>query len=145
MRTKKYGEEWFHAYVNGKEYSFKCYTTNTRSGFCHTVVSWDYDVSNTKVSYCNRTWERFRYESALARAIEKFPKDMQGELREQLIERKFKAVEKECDEQFDRFKNLYDGLNAENKERMKSFPQLESEGDMRLAMGFMGLLTLMQK
>lgn len=143
MATKKYNHEYFTATVGGQEIEFHCWTTSNRNGFCHYCYTEQY--GNSRCVYCNRTWERFRYETVLERMIEKFPKDMQSELREQLIEDKFKAVEKECDEKFDRFKSLYDGLNEENKERMKSFPHMNSESDVNLAMGFMGLLTLMQE
>lgn len=143
--SKLYNIEFFTCKVNGREYTFRCYTTNTRNGFCHTAQSWDAPrVTDTKVSYLNRTWESFRYETVLRRMISKFPKEMQDEMTAQLIERKFREEEERCNKQFEDFEKLYSGLSPENKERMKSFPELQGEDDVRACMGFMGLLTLMQ-
>ena len=135
----------FSCTVNGEEYRFKCYTTDTRNGFCHTVESLDYDVPDTKVSYCNRNWESFQYETALRGMIRKFPKGMQEAMTRQLIDGEAAAEHDRCEAQFAQFKGLYDGLNAENKERMTRFPTLQSESDVRACMGFMALLNLMQQ
>lgn len=88
--VKQYDKQTFSATVDGVDYSFYCHTTNTRCGFCHTVSvlaggSW---LQDTKVSYYNRTWERFTYESALKRAIEKCPKKHQQALRDIIIDKK---------------------------------------------------------
>lgn len=142
--VQKRNVKWFSAKVNGKEYSFKCYTTWTRNGFCHTVVSWDYSTTDTKVSYLNRTWERFDYETALKRAIRKFPEGMQKELYDQIIEGKAAEEEKKAEAMLSSFEKLYNGLNDENKERMKNYPTIQTEDDARACMGLMGLMTLMQ-
>ena len=39
------------------------------------------DYEHSRVSYYNRTWETFEYETALYHAIEKFPKSMREPLR----------------------------------------------------------------
>lgn len=135
----------FSCKVNGNEFRFKAYTTSTRNGFCHTVVSLDYPVRDTKVSYYNRTWERFDYESALSRMIDKFPKEMQGAMTRQLIDRQAAEEEEKAEAMFQNFKALHDGLNAENKKRLAdSGITIQNEGDARAVMGLMGLLTLMQ-
>ena len=144
MATKKYARAEFSATVNGKTYRFKGYTTDTRNGFCETVVSLDYPITDTKQSWCNRSWQRFDYESALSKAIEKFPKEMRESLHAQLIERKSAEEHEKAEKDLATFKGLYDGLSPENKERMKSYPTLQSEDDMRACMGFMALLSLMQ-
>ncbi len=141
----KYNRQSFAAWVDGKEYRFKAYTTDTRNGFCHTVVSLDYGITDTKVSYINRTWERFDYESALKKTISKFPEGMRESLHAQLIERKSAEEHDKAEAMVSNFKSLYDGLNEENKKRMAGLPLMQSEDDMRAYMGFMGLLTLMQK
>lgn len=91
MATKRRNQQRIDAVVNGREYEFVAYTTSTRCGFCHTVQTWcDYRniATDTKQSYINRTWERFKYETALSSAIRKCPKEDQQGLRDILIERK---------------------------------------------------------
>ena len=143
--------QYFTAKVNGKEYEFRCYTTWTRNGFCHTVQNRTFSVSDTKVSYLNRTWERFTYESALNRAIDKLiketylSKEVVEEIRAQIIDGKSAEVEEQCNRDLEAFKNLHDKLTPENKERLaNSGIEMHSEGDMKSVMGLMGLMTLMQ-
>ena len=143
--------QYFTAKVNGKEYEFRCYTTWTRNGFCHTVENRTYNVSNTKVSYLNRTWERFTYETALNRAIDKLlketylTKEVVEEIRAQIIDGKAAEEEQKAEEQFEAFKNLHDRLSPENKERLaNSGIEIQSEGDMKSVMGLMGIMALMQ-
>ena len=145
MATRRYNYETFRAVVNGQEYTFTAYTTNTRSGFCHTVESNDLRLPDTKVSYCNRTWESFRYETALRGMIRKFPVPMQASLTAQLIEKKAVEETEKAEAMLDTFQGLYNGLNDENKARMANYPTLQSEDDARACMAFMGLLTLMQQ
>lgn len=145
MATAKRNIQEFSCKVNGNEYRFKCYTTSTRCGFCHTVVSLDYDVRDTKVSYYNRTWERFTYETALRGMISKFPKGMRGAMTDQIIDGKAAEEEEKAEAMFQGFKKLHDGLNAENKERLaNSGITIQSESDARAVMVLMGLMTLMQ-
>lgn len=49
-----------------------CYTTDTRNGFCHTCVV--DGLTDTKISYFNRTWETYDYETVLRVAIKKYNK-----------------------------------------------------------------------
>lgn len=58
---------------NNEFFSCTCYSTNTRNGFCHTCHIGD-GITDTKISYYNRTWERYQFESVLASAIEKYNK-----------------------------------------------------------------------
>lgn len=143
--------QYFTAKVNGEEYEFRCYTTWTRNGFCHTVQNRTFSVSDTKVSYLNRTWERFTYESALNRAIDKLlketylSKEVVEEIRAQIIDGKAAEVEEECNRDLEAFKNLHDKLTPENKERLaNSGIEMHSEGDMKSVMGLMALMTLTQ-
>lgn len=142
---KKYNCKEFAALVNGREIRFKCFTTDTRAGFCHTVVSLDYDTTDTKVTYYNRTWERFEYETALSRAIDKLPKDVRETVRRQIIDGEAAEEERRAGAMFDNFKRLHDGLSDENKARLASSGiEIHNEGDARAVMGFMALLSLMQ-
>lgn len=146
--SKQYDTKYFTAKVNGKEIEFRCYTTDTRNGFCHTAhyVGWDYDLTDTKASYYNRTWERFEYESVLKRAIDKLPTDVRQQVYDQIIDGKAAEEEKKAEDMFNSFKGLYDGLNEENKERLaNSGIEIHSESDAKSVMGLMALMSLMQK
>ena len=147
MATKQYDIQHFTAKVNGEEITFRCYTTDTRSGFCHTahLMGWKYDITDTKVSYYNRTWERFRYESVLSRAIDKLPSDIQQAVRGQIIDGKAAEEEKKAEDDFNAFKSLHESLSDENKERLaNSGIEMHSEEDMRGVMGLMALMRIMQ-
>ena len=147
MAVKQYDVRYFSAKVNGKEIEFRCYTTNTRCGFCHTAhyVGWDYDLTDTKASYYNRTWERFEYESVLKRAIDKLPTDVRQQVYGQIIEGKAAEEEKQAEEMVKSFEALHSALSPENKERLaNSGIEIHSEGDAKAVMGLMGLMSLMQ-
>lgn len=147
MATKQYDIQHFTAKVNGEEITFRCYTTDTRSGFCHTahLMGWKYDITDTKVSYYNRTWERFEYESVLKRAIDKLPADIQQPVYDQIIDHKAAEEEKKAEDDFNAFKSLHDSLSPENKERLaNSGIQINSESDMKGVMGLMALMNIMQ-
>ncbi len=141
---KKYSRKSFEAVVDGALYRFDAYTTDTRNGFCHTVVSLDYPVTDTKVSYYNRTWERFEYETALQRSIDKFPRDLRLALTRQLIDGEAEAEHQKAEAMFGAFESLYNGLNDENKARLQNLPPMQTEGDAKAVMGLMALMTVMQ-
>lgn len=76
--TKKYNKQYFVLNSDdNKQTVFCCYTTITKNGFCHTVVTLDNNIfgnkliTDTKSSYFNRTWEKYDYESTLKRACKK--------------------------------------------------------------------------
>lgn len=143
MATKKYNHEYFTAKIDGREISFHCWTTSNPNGFCHYCYTWEY--GNTRCIYINRTWEWFRYESVLAAAIDKFPKSMRAELREQIIERKHKEEKEKADAMFGRFEKLYNGLSDKNKEILKNHaPHIETEEQAQGVIGVMALMTVMQ-
>ena len=83
MATKSYNKKTFTFSVNGEEIRFYCDTTNTKNGFCHHVFAdgGGKDYEHTRVSYYNRTWEAFEYETALYHAIDKFTKSLREPLR----------------------------------------------------------------
>ena len=148
MAVKQYDVRYFTAKVNGKEITFRCYTTDTRCGFCHTahLMGWEYEQTDTKASYYNRTWERFEYESVLKRAIEKLPTDVRQQVYDQIIDHKAAEEEQKAEEQFEAFKSLHENLSDENKERLaKSGIEMHSEADVKGVMGLMALMSLMQK
>lgn len=83
MATKRYNYKSFEFTVNGECISFFCHTTYTKNGFCHHVFAdgGGKDYEHTRVSYLNRTWETFNYETALKSAAAKFPKSLREPLR----------------------------------------------------------------
>ena len=83
MKTKRYNSKTFVFTVNGEEVRFYCETTRTRNGFCHHVFASGGGkyYEHSRVSYLNRTWERFQYETALLHAVDKFPKSLREPLR----------------------------------------------------------------
>ena len=83
MATKRYNTKTFDFVVNGEHVYFTCDTTNTKNGFCHHVFSSGGGkyYEHSRVSYLNRTWESFEYETALLHAVDKFPKSMRVPLR----------------------------------------------------------------
>ena len=147
MAVKQYDIQYFSAKVNGKEIEFRCYTTNTRCGFCHTAhyVGWDYEINDTKASYYNRTWERFEYESVLKRAIDKLPAEVRQAVYDQIIDHKAVEEERKAEEMVESFKALHEGLSEENKERLaNSGIEINSESDAKAVMGLMALMKIMQ-
>ena len=83
MKTKRYNTKTFDFVVNGEHVYFTCDTTYTKSGFCHHVFASGGGkyYEHSRVSYLNRTWESFQYETALLHAVDKFPKSLRGPLR----------------------------------------------------------------
>ena len=83
MATKRYNKKTFDFVVNGEHVYFTCDTTNTKNGFCHHVFASGGGkyYEHSRVSYLNRTWESFQYETALLHAVDKFPKSMREPLR----------------------------------------------------------------
>ena len=61
--------------INGKRYMFICEGWDTRSGFAHGCKMVDLEnwttVAEAKRFYLNRTWECWRYQSAILDAIDK--------------------------------------------------------------------------
>lgn len=83
MATKIYNRKTFGFTVNGEKIDFYCNTTYTKNGFCHHVytVGCGKEDEHSRLSYLNRTWESFEYETALLHAVDKFPKSMRVPLR----------------------------------------------------------------
>ena len=148
MATKRRNQENFYATVNGTEYVFLCYTTDKRSGFCHTVQikkGIEFPYKDTKVSYFNRMWESFRYETALSRAIEKCPKADQEQLRANIIERTSKEEHERCERFLGAFQAGWDMLTDENKAKVaNTVGMIENEAQANAALVLVQLTALMQ-
>ena len=145
MATKRYKSQSFSATVNGTEYEFQTWTTNTRNGFCHTAETFidGWSAGKSKQSWCNRTWERFDYETVLKRAIGKCPKKDQEILREIIIERKNRDEHEKAEKFLAAFEKMHNSLNDENKKRLANMAGTitsESQANAVLAIGqFMAL------
>ena len=147
MAVKQYDTQYFTAIVNGEEIGFRCDTTDTRCGFCHTAhyIGWKYDITDTKQTYYNRTWERFEYETVLKRAIDKLPKDVRQQVYDQIIDHKAAEEEKKAEEFVKSFESLHNSLSEENKETLaNSGITINSESDAQAVMGLMALMKVMQ-
>lgn len=147
MATKKYNQQNFDAFVNERYYNFFCHTTRTRNGFCHTVRTladgaW---LKATKISYLNRTWERFDYETALKRAIDKCRKEDRDELYAILIERKAQDEHEKAEKFFNAFKSEYDNLSDKNKEILANSPTIQSEEQAEGVLGVMKMMNALDK
>lgn len=83
MATKIYNRKTFEFIVNGENIYFYCSTTDTKNGFCHHVytVGGGKENEHSRVSYYNRTWESFEYQTALFHAVDKFRKNLREPLR----------------------------------------------------------------
>ena len=144
MATKQYNKQSFEATVEGVEYEFFAHTTNTRCGFCHTVSTkvGDEWLKDTKVSYLNRTWERFDYETALKRAIEKCPKKHQQALYDIIIEKKEQKEHEEAEAFVKAFEQQYNKLSDTNKQRLKGV-EVHTQQQANTVMGLMMLANAM--
>lgn len=159
MAYKLYGREVFRAEVNGKEFIFTCYGQGTAYGFRHicTLGYSDTDVCRyikddiiAKSCYYNRTWERFKYETVLARGIENLDesKETKQALHDILIEKKAQAEHEECERQTKAFETLWNGLSDKNKEHIKNGlgdNLITTTEQANAVMGVMQLMNLMQE
>ena len=145
MAYKLYGRQVFRAEVNGNSYTFTCYTQDTSYGFRHICCE---GFSNTdvcryvagdivaKATYYNRTWESFRYETVLSRAIEKQPKADREQLHAILIEKKAQDEHERCEKEFKAFESLYNQTSDKFKDVAKNIV-MNDETDMQIVKGIM--------
>lgn len=146
MATKRYNQQTFSCRINGRDITFMAYTTDTRNGFCHTVTTYDFPISDTKVSYLNRTWERFDYETCLKRAIEKITdKDMAKKIRDVLIDGKAEEEHEKAEAFIGAFTTAYSQLSDKGKESLAKAVgedglQNKEQAEAALAMAQLGAI-----
>ena len=145
MAYKLRNREVFRAEVNGKNYTFTCYTQDTSYGFRHICCE---GFSNTdvcryvagdivaKATYYNRTWESFRYETVLRKAIEQQPKEDREQLHAILIEKKAQDEHERCEREFKAFENLYNRTSDKFKDVAQNIV-MNDEKDMQIVKGIM--------
>jgi|GEM_PF-3840213 len=64
--------EHYTTMQKGANFEVFCLSADTRNGFKHEVelCKNGFLLAKAKICYLNRTWERYRYESAIHKAIE---------------------------------------------------------------------------
>lgn len=143
--TKRTNFLSFSANVNGIDVHFTCWTTSTRCGFCHTVACYSHDITDTKVSYYNRTWESFTYETALRRAISKLPKSLQAGATSQIIDKTETETRERAEAFTAAFSRLHSSLSDDNKKRLEnSGIEINTEADASAVMGLMACMAIAQ-
>lgn len=114
-----------------------CFTTWTRNGFCHHAEYYDENfnfLAKRRVSYINRTWERFEYEECLKELAAKLPKARRIEL-EAFIQVHARKVREECEAFVNRFATAMKQLSPTQKDTLaKAVGHIESEEQANAAM-----------
>lgn len=103
---KKYGQKNFYFETSDGTYSFYCSTEDTRYGFRHLcdVFKLGEHVGEAVARYYNRTWESYKYESVLLKAVDSIV-GISNEARGQLIDKieyRDDVREEKCDEDIDK-------------------------------------------
>ena len=158
MAYALYGREVFRATVNGEYYVFTCYGQGTSYGFRHicclgysdtTVARYVKDDIIAKACYYNRTWESFKYETVLRKAISNLnvTDEVKKQLRAIIIDKTAQEEHERCEAQVKAFETLWNGLSDENKEHIRNGVGengLQSEEQANMVMGVMKLMTVLQ-
>ena len=145
----------FEATVNGQEFEFTCYTQSTSYGFRH-ICTLGYNNTTEcrylkddiigRVSYYNRTWERFQYETVLRKGIENLDesKEVKEQLKAILIDKTAQDEQEKCEQEIKAFENLYNQTSQEFKDRMaNSSIIMQNDSDVQAVKGLMALDILM--
>lgn len=76
--------EQYFIKIDGTEFGFDCKSWGTRSGFAHGAKLWNETsgerLATEKVSYLNRTWECYTFQTAMLGAIRKAQNDRVTEI-----------------------------------------------------------------
>lgn len=106
---------------NGAEVEVRCSTHNTRYGFKHVAKAfYDGREQSASISYQNRTWESFKYQSVLRRLATRLARNDEDNLKafENSLNKKAQAVHEECEQWLNNFKKDYDGLSDGTKKML---------------------------
>lgn len=108
---------------NGETIILQCYSTNTRNGFTHQCFCLDFpNITKSRISYFNRTWEAFEYESVLSAYIDKLPANIRAEVRDIIINggaKKAKEAAEAFDAKLNAFRGDFEALSDNRKEFIK--------------------------
>ena len=158
MAYTLYGREVFRATVNGEQFTFTCYSQGTSYGFRHicclgfsdtTVARYVKNDIIAKACYYNRTYESFKYETVLRKAINNL--DVTDEVKEQLraiiIDKTEQEERERCEREVKAFETLFNGLSEANKEHIRNGVGengIQSEEQANMVMGVMKMMTIFQ-
>lgn len=134
MAIKIYNRKTFEFTVNGEKIYFFCSTTNTKNGFCHHVYisGGGKDYEHSRVSYYNRTWESFEYETALLHAVDKFPKSMRAPLRLE-IQAVAKNEHEKAEAFFAAFRANFAALSTEQRKFVQEYtPEITNKDQAKI-------------
>ena len=143
MATKIFNRVTYTFMINGEAVSFYCSTTHTRNGFCHHVYTWGKgkDGEHTRISYFNRTWERFDYESALYSAADKFRKADREAIRLE-IDNIGRTEHEKAERYLSAFKANYNALSDEQKKFVRDHTsQIETSNQAHAVAAGVGVLA----
>ena len=140
----------FSATVNGKEFTFTCYTQSTSYGvreicclgFSNTTeCKYVKDDIIGKDCIYNRPWYRFKYENALNRGIKNLneSKEVKQALHDILIDGKAQAEHEQAEKDIAAFQALYNKTSDNFKQIAQNLPPITSESDVNLVKGLMAL------
>lgn len=116
---KGYNYQNFEFIVNGQVVIITAWSTSTRNGFTHQCNSVDFpEVTKSRISYLNRTWESFKYENVLKAFARKLPKAVQDIILEQIDNYSEMERVKAC-KSVEVFTRTFEALSDACKERVK--------------------------
>lgn len=121
MKTYNY-ENFNFKTLDGDELKIVCFGYDTGKSWGHKAVILNNDMQ-VKIVYYNRTWERFKYESVLYKAVEAFYPYAKQKAEKAVIYKQLKAIadnkSAEAQAWLNCFKKAYDALSDETKNTIK--------------------------
>lgn len=144
--AKMYSVKSFTHEINGESYTIDCYTTDTRDGFCHHAsIYLNGREYKARVSYLNRTWESFDYETTIQRLIEKLPTKLRADFTKWFIDFEEAKCKGECDKFIEEFKVAHDALTPEQKRWFADHtPMIENQAQADLVLGAMKMAPIFE-
>lgn len=146
MSTKPYNYTRFTHEINGVERTIKCWTTDTRNGFCHHAeIYYGGEVYKARISYLNRTYECFRFETCIERLIDKLPKADRAEYRKWFIDYEEAKAKGEADDFLKEFQEVHTSLSQESKDFFAEHtPMINSQEQAHAVLGAMKMAKLFE-
>lgn len=144
--AKMYSVKSFTHEINGESYTIDCYTTDTRDGFCHHAsIYLNGREYKARVSYLNRTWESFDYETTIERLIEKLPTKLRADFTKWFIDFEEAKCKGECDKFLEEFKAAHDALTPEQKKWFADHtPMIENQAQADFVLGAMKMAPIFE-
>lgn len=105
----------------GRNIEVYCETKGSRYGFKHIArAEFDGELFRTSITYSNRTWERYKYESVLDQLARKMAGKDEQNLKafNACIDAKAQEEKDACDAWFNNFKKGYDALSDDTKKML---------------------------